>query len=198
MNGSTVKRDRISPLEKLLEVIGVKQARKKLDQLMKALVVDPASMNQGAFDIQAMYSEIDHALLDMGGRQLKRAISDLLRELISTIHLDDIKKVLKRLNLKEGLEQLDKTTEIIHINEQYQKIKQAMEEMGIKNTTIELKRILEESVIQERVEDFKSYLIKLGVENPDTVLEELIEAAGFGDVFKEIKNLLGWNEIIPL
>ncbi|MHA1684020.1 MAG: hypothetical protein ACTSUE_23985 [Promethearchaeota archaeon] len=185
-----------SQLEKILDLMGVKDPAKQVERIISALNVGSSDLDQGAFDIQKIYTELEHSLLDLGLGKLKESFKKLLEDVIKKVNIDDFKDTLKKLQVKERVEEIDKAIEVIRLHEQVKEIKGSMEKLGIRNVTKKLKQLLEESVIQERVEDFITYLKELGIENPVKSLEDILEIVGLKKTYDEINSVLGWDEKI--
>jgi hypothetical protein len=59
MAGENERSGSIGPLEKILEIIGIEEPGKKLEKIFQVMNVKAGELNQGAFDIQKIYDELE-------------------------------------------------------------------------------------------------------------------------------------------
>jgi hypothetical protein len=189
---------KISPIEKIMEIIGINEPGKKIEQILKFMNVKTGEINQGAFDIQAIYDELERSIKQVGLDKINGSTRDFLKGILSRIKMDNIKSLLASLKIKENVDRLDKVAEILNFHARYQAAKESLEKLGIKNAGGKLKQMLEESVVQERIEDFEKYLEGIGIEQPREKIGELLDAMGLKGAYEDVKDLIGWNVTQPL
>ncbi len=198
MAGENERSGPIGPFEKILEIIGIEEPSKKLEKIFQVMNVKTGELNQGAFDIQKIYDELERSLKQVGLGKISESTREFLKSLVSRLKVDDAKAAIDKLKIKDGIDRLDKVAEILNFHARYQAAKESLEKLGIKNAGAKLKQMLEESVIQERIEDFEKYLEGIGIEHPRDKIGELLEAMGLKGAYEDVKDLIGWNLTQPL
>ncbi len=194
MSNDDIHSERSGPLEKLLEIIGVKNPGDALKKVLETFNVKSLNVNEGSFDIQAIYTELEKAVMDAGLGSISRTMAGILKDSASRIKMEDIKAGIQKLKVKENIALLDKFAEIANVYTQYRVIKDGFEKLGVKNAGSKLKQIVEESVLQERIENLEDSLTDIGVAKPREKIIELLEAMGLKGAYNELKDLLGWND----
>ncbi len=198
MAGENERSKPIGTIEKILEIIGIEEPGKKLEKLCQVMNVKAGELNQGAFDVQKIYDELERTLKQVGLDKISESTKGFLKSAISRLKIDDIKAAIDKLKIKDGVDRLDKAAEILNFHARYQAAKDSLEKIGVKNAGAKLKQMLEESVIQERIEDFERYLESIGIEHPRDKIGELLDSMGLKGAYEDIKDLIGWNLTQPL
>lgn len=185
-------------LVKLLEVVGIKEPAKLLENLFTIVKVRPGELNQGSLDIQAMYSEMEQALRDAGLDKISSNLKHVVKQVASKVKIDEVRATLDKLRVKDAVAGVDKLAEVTRLHAAYATVKDAMIKAGVPDSGRKIKQLLEESVLQERLEDFEASLGDVGIERPREAMKEIFEAAGLSDVFTELRSLLGWDRVDPV
>ncbi|MEX2684850.1 MAG: hypothetical protein Q6373_024970 [Candidatus Sigynarchaeota archaeon] len=198
MAGEDERSKPMGSIEKILEIIGIEEPGKKLEKIFQVLNVKTTELNQGAFDIQKIYDELERTLKQAGLDKISESTREFLKSIVSRLKIDDIKSAISKLKIKDGIDRIDKAAEILNFHARYQAAKESLEKLGVKNAGAKLKQMLEESVIQERIEDFERYLESVGIDHPRDKIGELLDAMGLKGAYEDIKDLIGWNITQPL
>ncbi|MHA1697573.1 MAG: hypothetical protein ACTSWN_01890 [Promethearchaeota archaeon] len=187
-----------SPLEKIMEILGISEPDKKIKKLLDLIQINTTDLDQGSFDIQAIYTEIESKLKEMGLERVEKLMNEQVKNIISNINFDNLKETLARLKIKDGVKNVKEFLEKLNPNIKYEDLEKKSREIGIPEKGAMLKQWLEESVIQERIEDFETYLKEIGIDDPNQKIQELLDACGIKEPFDKFLALIGWNRIIPL
>ncbi|MHA1144538.1 MAG: hypothetical protein ACTSRW_07370 [Candidatus Helarchaeota archaeon] len=121
------------------------------------------------------------------------SLAERIEKFRETLGLDKVdekvKEVLKELEVDKRVEKIKKINEIVGITELTGRVKEFIERLDLPNQREKLKESLEKlGVKSERVQDI---LDDLGIKERETKIQEIMEVAGLGADFKEMKELLG-------
>jgi len=73
------KKEKISSLEKILEIIGINEPGKKLEKIFQVMNVKGGDVTQGSLDIQAMYDELQKTLKKVGLSKISDSTKEFLK-----------------------------------------------------------------------------------------------------------------------
>jgi hypothetical protein len=189
---------KMSMLEKIMELLGVADPRGTIERAINNLAARTSELdlNQGSFDVQAMYSELDKFIRkEIGLEKITEQSKTILHGLVERIKYDDLITAIKSLKIKDNVAKVDKALEALNLHARYQEAKTNLERSGVPDAGARLKKVIEESMVQERLDAFEDYLREIGVEEPRKKMEELLDALGLKGAFDDLRSIAGWDRV---